>query len=231
MFNIRYISSDLVAMKLLNRLITMSDDKVHNMFKVLIIGDSGVGKSSLLLRYADNKFPLKHQITIGVDFKIRTIKINDEHIKLQIWDTAGQERFRLITNSYYRGAHGVILVYDVTSMKSFQHVKRWLKEIQVNCTTGEVCKLLVGNKNDNPQLKMVPPRDAKAVADMHGMEFIESSAKECYNVEKVFTTIAKQILKQQLKEEGKEWTYAVEESIIISSDPRVENIKLQGPCC
>ncbi|XP_062548994.1 ras-related protein Rab-35-like [Armigeres subalbatus] len=208
-----------------------TDGNVPNVYKLLIIGDSGVGKSSLLLRYADNIFPQQHQITIGVDFKIRTLTIHGERVKLQIWDTAGQERFRLITNSYYRGAHGVVIMYDVTNMRSFQHVKRWLREVEVNCrTTGEVYKLLVGNKNDNPQLKAVPPRDAKAFADLHGMEFIESSARECFNVDKVFKTIAKQLVRRQLKEDGQDWCFLEKESIMLS-DPRVDSIKNQGFCC
>ncbi|XP_056275538.1 ras-related protein Rab-35b isoform X2 [Pseudoliparis swirei] len=110
------------------------------LFKLLIIGDSGVGKSSLLLRFADNTFSGSYITTIGVDFKIRTVEINGEKVKLQIWDTAGQERFRTITSTYYRGTHGVIVVYDVTSAESFVNVKRWLHEINQNCD--DVCRIL-----------------------------------------------------------------------------------------
>ena len=97
-----------------------------HLFKLLIIGDSGVGKSSLLVRFADNTFSGNYITTIGVDFKIRTINVNGERVKLQIWDTAGQERFRTITSTYYRGTHGVIVVYDVTSGESFVNVKRYV---------------------------------------------------------------------------------------------------------
>uniref|UniRef100_A0A8C6PJH6 RAB35, member RAS onco family n=1 Tax=Nothobranchius furzeri TaxID=105023 RepID=A0A8C6PJH6_NOTFU len=110
------------------------------LFKLLIIGDSGVGKSSLLLRFADNTFSGSYITTIGVDFKIRTVELNGEKVKLQIWDTAGQERFRTITSTYYRGTHGVIVVYDVTSAESFVNVKRWLHEINQNCD--DVCRIL-----------------------------------------------------------------------------------------
>ncbi|XP_016114404.1 ras-related protein Rab-35-like [Sinocyclocheilus grahami] len=110
------------------------------LFKLLIIGDSGVGKSSLLLRFADNTFSGSYITTIGVDFKIRTVEINGEKVKLQIWDTAGQERFRTITSTYYRGTHGVIVVYDVSSAESFVNVKRWLHEINQNCD--DVCRIL-----------------------------------------------------------------------------------------
>ncbi|XP_006530563.1 ras-related protein Rab-35 isoform X1 [Mus musculus] len=117
----------------------MARDYDH-LFKLLIIGDSGVGKSSLLLRFADNTFSGSYITTIGVDFKIRTVEINGEKVKLQIWDTAGQERFRTITSTYYRGTHGVIVVYDVTSAESFVNVKRWLHEINQNCD--DVCRIL-----------------------------------------------------------------------------------------
>jgi len=146
-----------------------------HLFKLLMIGDSGVGKSSLLLRFADNTFTGNYITTIGVDFKIRTILINGERVKLQIWDTAGQERFRTITSTYYRGTHGVIVVYDVSSGESFANVKRWLHEIEQNCDV--VNKLLVGNKDDMPDRKVVLTEDAKRFADQMGIQLFETSAR------------------------------------------------------
>ncbi|XP_007439217.1 ras-related protein Rab-35 [Python bivittatus] len=142
-----------------------------------------VGKSSLLLRFADNTFSGSYITTIGVDFKIRTVEINGEKVKLQIWDTAGQERFRTITSTYYRGTHGVIVVYDVTSAESFVNVKRWLHEINQNCD--DVCRILVGNKNDDPERKVVETEDAYKFAGQMGIQLFETSAKENINVEEV----------------------------------------------
>uniref|UniRef100_A0A8D3BL79 Si:dkey-16l2.16 n=1 Tax=Scophthalmus maximus TaxID=52904 RepID=A0A8D3BL79_SCOMX len=118
----------------------MAAKDYNHLFKLLIIGDSNVGKSSLLLRFADNSFSGSYITTIGVDFKIRTVDMEGERVKLQIWDTAGQERFRTITSTYYRNTHGVIIVYDVTNPESFVNVKRWLNEISQNCDN--VCKIL-----------------------------------------------------------------------------------------
>eukprot|EP01054_Gregarina_sp_Poly1_P011427 Gregarina_sp_Poly_1__11426@NODE_976_length_5498_cov_252_990794_g689_i0_p4_GENE_NODE_976_length_5498_cov_252_990794_g689_i0NODE_976_length_5498_cov_252_990794_g689_i0_p4_ORF_typecomplete_len142_score9_96Ras/PF00071_22/2_4e54Roc/PF08477_13/6e28Arf/PF00025_21/6_9e21SRPRB/PF09439_10/1_4e09Gtr1_RagA/PF04670_12/5e09MMR_HSR1/PF01926_23/3_7e06GTP_EFTU/PF00009_27/4_3e05Septin/PF00735_18/0_00014AIG1/PF04548_16/0_00029RsgA_GTPase/PF03193_16/0_15RsgA_GTPase/PF03193_16/6_9e02RsgA_GTPase/PF03193_16/32AAA_22/P len=117
------------------------------LFKLLLIGDSGVGKSCLLLRFADDNYTESYISTIGVDFKIRTIELESKTVKLQIWDTAGQERFRTITSSYYRGAQGIIVVYDVTDRDSFDHVRQWMQEIE-RYAGNDVCRLLVGNKND-----------------------------------------------------------------------------------
>jgi Ras-related protein Rab-35 len=163
-----------------------------HLFKLLIIGDSGVGKSSLLLRFADNTFSGNYITTIGVDFKIRTVEVNGERVKLQIWDTAGQERFRTITSTYYRGTHGVIVVYDVTSGESFANVKRWLHEIDQNCDT--VDRILVGNKNDEPDRKVVLTEDAQRFADQMRIRLFETSAKENINVEEMFMSITRQVL-------------------------------------
>ncbi|XP_006277597.1 ras-related protein Rab-35 isoform X2 [Alligator mississippiensis] len=111
-----------------------------HLFKLLLIGDSGVGKSSLLLRFADNTFSSSFVTTIGVDFRVRTVVLGGLRLRLQVWDTAGQERFRTITSTYYRNAHGVIVVYDVTNPDSFVSVKRWMHEIAENCDS--VCKVL-----------------------------------------------------------------------------------------
>nr|XP_022920414.1 ras-related protein Rab-35-like [Onthophagus taurus] len=169
----------------------MARDYDH-LFKLLIIGDSGVGKSSLLLRFADNTFSGSYITTIGVDFKIRTVNIDGQRIKLQIWDTAGQERFRTITSTYYRGTHGVIVVYDVTNGESFANVKRWLLEIEQNCDV--VNKVLVGNKNDCPDRKVVLTEDAQRFASTMGIQLFETSAKDNINVEEMFISVTKLVL-------------------------------------
>ncbi|CRK98206.1 CLUMA_CG011569, isoform A [Clunio marinus] len=172
----------------------MARDYDH-LFKLLIIGDSGVGKSSLLIRFSDNTFSGSYITTIGVDFKIRTVVINGERVKLQIWDTAGQERFRTITNTYYRGTHGVIVVYDVTNGESFANVKRWLQEIDSNCEV--VNKVLVGNKNDDPQRKVVLTEDAQRFAEQMGIQLFETSAKDNINVEDMFLSITDRVLRHK----------------------------------
>ncbi|CAN6900542.1 BnaC08g48160D [Brassica napus] len=159
--------------------------KSDYLFKLLLIGDSGVGKSCLLLRFADDSYLDSYISTIGVDFKIRTVEQDGKTIKLQIWDTAGQERFRTITSSYYRGAHGIIVTYDVTDQESFNNVKQWLNEID-RYASENVNKLLVGNKCDLTSQKVVSTETAKAFADELGIPFLETSAKNATNVEEAF---------------------------------------------
>uniref|UniRef100_A0A3B4BA68 ZRAB1B, member RAS oncogene family a n=1 Tax=Periophthalmus magnuspinnatus TaxID=409849 RepID=A0A3B4BA68_9GOBI len=166
------------------------------LFKLLLIGDSGVGKSCLLLRFADDTYTESYISTIGVDFKIRTIELDGKTIKLQIWDTAGQERFRTITSSYYRGAHGIIVVYDVTDQESFNNVKQWLQEID-RYASENVNKLLVGNKCDLTTKKVVDYTTAK-FADNLGIPFLETSAKSATNVEQAFMTMAAEIKKRMV---------------------------------
>eukprot|EP01117_Protostelium_nocturnum_P018097 TRINITY_DN74_c0_g1_i1.p1 TRINITY_DN74_c0_g1~~TRINITY_DN74_c0_g1_i1.p1 ORF type:complete len:211 (+),score=76.42 TRINITY_DN74_c0_g1_i1:236-868(+) len=162
------------------------------LFKLLLIGDSGVGKSCLLLRFADNVYTDSYISTIGVDFKIKTLTIDGKTVKLQIWDTAGQERFRTITSSYYRGAHGIIVVYDVTDKVSFNNVKQWLGEID-RYACQSVNRLLVGNKADLKEKKVVDTNEAKEFADSLRISFLETSAKSSENVEEAFLTMTKQI--------------------------------------
>jgi Ras-related protein Rab-1A len=162
------------------------------LFKLLIIGDSGVGKSCLLLRFSDDIFTDSFISTIGVDFKIKTVDIEGVKIKLQIWDTAGQERFRTITSSYYRGAHGIIVVYDVTDQKSFDNITKWLKEIDT-FAGGQVQKLLVGNKCDLVNERNVTQEQGKALAEGLKIPFVETSAKSSTNVEQAFLMMAKDI--------------------------------------
>lgn len=170
----------------------MAGPEYDYLFKLLLIGDSGVGKSCLLLRFADHTYTESYISTIGVDFKIRTIDLDGKTIKLQIWDTAGQERFRTITSSYYRGAHGIIIVYDVTDAESFNNVKQWLSEIERYACEG-VSKLLVGNKCDLVNKKQVDFNTAKEFADKLNIPFLETSAKNATNVEKAFLTMAAEI--------------------------------------
>merc|ERR1712086_348415 len=164
------------------------------LFKLLLIGDSGVGKSCLLLRFADDTYTETYISTIGVDFKIRTVEIDGKVIKLQIWDTAGQERFRTITSSYYRGAHGIIVVYDVTEMETFHAVERWMTEIE-RFAGPEVNKMLVGNKCDMVSKKVVDFAQAKEFADGHSIPFFETSAKDNQNVEQAFLDLTRDIKK------------------------------------
>ena len=171
------------------------------LFKLLLIGDSGVGKSCLLLRFADDTYTDSYISTIGVDFKIRTISLEGKTIKLQIWDTAGQERFRTITSSYYRGAHGIMIVYDVTDMDSFNNIKVWLQEID-KYANEQVIKVLIGNKSDMPN-KVVTSDMAQQLAKDYNMEWMETSAKDSNNVEDSFLLMAKQIKDKMANQQQK----------------------------
>jgi len=162
------------------------------LFKLLLIGNSAVGKSSLLLRFSDNIFNESFLPTIGVDFKIRTFDLNGRTVKLQIWDTAGQERFKTITSSYYKGAHGIILVYDITDKQSFRDIDNWLTEVEKHAHEN-VNKLLVGNKCDLEQNRQVSYEEGKAYADQLGIKFLETSAKNSVNVESAFFAMANEI--------------------------------------
>ena len=128
--------------------------------KLLLIGDSAIGKTSLLLRYMDDRFSQSFVSTIGIDFKVKLLELDGQKVRLQIWDTAGQERFRTITSSYYRGAHGIIIVYDITDRESFDNVKQWLNEID-RYACENVNKLLVGNKSDMDSKRQVETQEAK----------------------------------------------------------------------
>lgn len=195
------------------------------LFKLLLIGDSGVGKSCLLLRFADDTYTESYISTIGVDFKIRTIELDGKTIKLQIWDTAGQERFRTITSSYYRGAHGIIVVYDITDQESFNNVKQWLQEID-RYACENVNKLLVGNKCDLTAKRAVETAAAKEYADQLGIPFLETSAKSSTNVEQAFLTMASEIKSRMGPVQGAGGAPAVR---ITGSQPVQD--KKSGGCC
>lgn len=162
-----------------------------SIMKILLIGDSGVGKSCLLVRFVEDKFNPSFITTIGIDFKIKTVDINGKKVKLQLWDTAGQERFRTITTAYYRGAMGIILVYDVTDERTFANIKQWFKTVNEHAND-EAQLLLVGNKSDM-DTRVVTTEQGEALAKELGLPFIESSAKNDDNVNEIFFTLARLI--------------------------------------
>uniref|UniRef100_A0A672JRS3 small monomeric GTPase n=1 Tax=Salarias fasciatus TaxID=181472 RepID=A0A672JRS3_SALFA len=168
------------------------DDEYDYLFKVVLIGDSGVGKSNLLSRFTRNEFNLESKSTIGVEFATRSIQVDGKTVKAQIWDTAGQERYRAITSAYYRGAVGALLVYDIAKHLTYENVERWLKELRDHADSNIVI-MLVGNKSDLRHLRAVPTDEARAFAEKNGLSFLETSALDSTNVEMAFQTILTEI--------------------------------------
>ncbi|GFH56651.1 hypothetical protein CTEN210_13127 [Chaetoceros tenuissimus] len=162
------------------------------LFKYIIIGDTGVGKSCLLLQFTDKRFQPVHDLTIGVEFGARMVNIDNKQVKLQIWDTAGQESFRSITRSYYRGAAGALLVYDITRRDTFKHLSVWLEEARQH-SQSNMTIMLIGNKNDLEHRRAVSFEEGKAFADANGLIFMETSAKTAFNVEQAFINTAEKI--------------------------------------
>ncbi|CAL9154841.1 unnamed protein product [Musa hybrid cultivar] len=169
-----------------------ADDDYDYLFKVVLIGDSGVGKSNLLSRFTRDEFSLESKSTIGVEFATRSIRVEDKVIKAQIWDTAGQERYRAITSAYYRGAVGALVVYDITRHVTFENIERWLKELRDH-TDSNIVIMLVGNKADLRHLRAVNTEDAKEFSEKENAFFMETSALESMNVENAFTEVLTQI--------------------------------------
>eukprot|EP00461_Guttulinopsis_vulgaris_P000388 UN00388 len=186
------------------------------LIKLLLIGDSGVGKSCLLLRFSDDAFTSSFITTIGIDFKIKTIDLDGKRIKLQIWDTAGQERFRTITTAYYRGAMGILLVYDVTDEQSFQNIRTWIRNIEQHASQS-VSKILVGNKSDMDQDKQVETARAQRLADEYNIQLFEASAKNNINVTESFVHIAKEI-KHRLMDSAPSSGGASSDSVDVDSE-------------
>ena len=181
------------------------DNEYDYLFKVVLIGDSGVGKSNLLSRFTRNEFSLDSKSTIGVEFATKSIVAEGKTIKAQIWDTAGQERYRAITSAYYRGAVGALLVYDLTKHATFENVERWLKELRDHAEANIVV-MLVGNKSDLKPQRAVPTEEAMAMAEQHNLAFIETSALDASGVDIAFQNILTEIYrlmnKKQLASEG-----------------------------
>ncbi|OIR58790.1 MAG: Ras-related protein Rab-10 [Amphiamblys sp. WSBS2006] len=163
--------------------------------KLLIIGDSGVGKSSILLRFCEDEFAPSFISTIGIDFKMCDLRVGESEVRLQIWDTAGQERFRTITTSYYRGAMGIVLVYDTTNEKSFANINNWLSNVEVYCSE-DVPMVLVGNKVDEDKKRRVQHGEGEELAQKIGVDFFETSAKTNTNIDELFAALSKKVLEK-----------------------------------
>ncbi|XP_067652993.1 ras-related protein Rab-8B-like isoform X2 [Haliotis asinina] len=164
-----------------------ADSTFDKPYKILMIGDSGVGKQELMLHFVKD-----NEQKVGIDFKIRTIELDGKKIKLQIWDTAGQERFRTITTAYYRGAMGIMLVYDITNEKSFENIRNWIRNIEEHASK-DVEKMILGNKCDMNDRRQVSKEKGEQLAVEHGIKFMETSAKASNNVEEAFFTLARDI--------------------------------------
>ena len=169
----------------------MTEDIVY---KVLLLGDSTVGKTCFLLRYCDKTFQDAHLSTIGLDYRLKTMTLkNKKNVKLQIWDTAGQDRFRAITKNYYKGANGIILIYDVTNLQTYENVKNWITQIREE-TNPNVIIYLAGNKIDIPEEeRAVKTEEGKEIADEYKLQFKETSAKDGINVNEVFQELVEKI--------------------------------------
>ncbi|XP_077245636.1 ras-related protein RABA3-like [Tasmannia lanceolata] len=172
---------------------TVSDpERIDYVFKIVVIGDSAVGKTQILARFTKDEFSFDSKSTIGVEFQTRTLSIKNKLIKAQIWDTAGQERYRAVTSAYYRGALGAMLVYDITKRQTFDHVARWVDELRAHADNSIVI-MLIGNKSDLTDLRAVPTENAIEFAEDQGLFFSETSALNGENVEKAFFRLIEEI--------------------------------------
>ncbi|AYV82031.1 MAG: Ras-like protein Rab-11A [Homavirus sp.] len=165
------------------------------LYKIVLIGDSGVGKSNLLSRFTRNEFYTDTKSTIGVEFATRTITVDNKTIKAQIWDTAGQERYRAITSAYYRGAVGALLVYDISKGTTFRNVTKWMNELKEN-TASNIVIMLVGNKSDLRHLREVSTEEGNDLSRKNGLYFLETSALDSSNVELAFQNVVSEIYHQ-----------------------------------
>ncbi|CAN4105084.1 unnamed protein product [Withania somnifera] len=198
------------------------DDEYDYLFKLVLIGDSGVGKSNLLSRFTKNEFNLESKSTIGVEFATKSLNVDGKVIKAQIWDTAGQERYRAITSAYYRGAVGALLVYDVTRHVTFENVTRWLKELRDH-TDPNIVVMLLGNKSDLRHLVAVSTDEAQSLAERESLYFMETSALEATNVENAFTEVLTQIYRIV----SKKAVEAGDEGATSSAPPKGQTINIK----
>ncbi|KAK4353741.1 hypothetical protein RND71_025935 [Anisodus tanguticus] len=216
------------------------EKKEDYLFKIVLIGDSAVGKSNLLARFARDEFYPNSKSTIGVEFQTQKMDINGKEIKAQIWDTAGQERFRAVTSAYYRGAVGALLVYDISRRLTFDNIGRWLNELQTHSDMNVVI-ILVGNKSDLKDAREVTTAEGKTLAEAKGLFFIETSALDSSNVTSAFQTVVREIYnilsrkviqsqELQKKDSGR---LANGKTVVLQADENQETVAEtnKGGCC
>lgn len=210
------------------------DDDYDYLFKVVLIGDSGVGKSNLLSRFTRNEFCLESKSTIGVEFATRSIQVDGKTIKAQIWDTAGQERYRAITSAYYRGGVGALLVYDITKNVTFENVERWLKELRDHADA-QIVIMLVGNKSDLRHLRSVQTELAQQFCEKERLSFIETSALESTNVElafqRILTEIYHRVSKKALDADDNPHQPSTGVKIVVSPENDTAAANKKPACC
>ncbi|CAK8695573.1 unnamed protein product [Clavelina lepadiformis] len=208
--------------------------RAEHVCKVVMIGDSGVGKTCVIRRFIDNEFSYNFVATIGIDFKIRMMNVNGKYVKVQIWDTAGQERFRSITTAYYRGAKGVIIMYDITNQKSFENVTKWIVNFS-RWAEDDVERLLIGNKCDKEDMRLVERIEGEQLAKQSEMMFSETSAKDDVNVDHAFMQLLTKIIDKEtkankIKNEGINKTKTEDKAIVL--DRKTSNGEAEKrKCC
>ncbi|KAJ3441834.1 ras-related protein raba1f-like [Anaeramoeba flamelloides] len=205
------------------------EDDYDFLFKIVLVGDSGVGKSNLLSRFCRNEFDLESRSTIGVEFATKTITIDKKIIKAQIWDTAGQERYRAITSAYYRGAVGALLVYDITKYLSFENCQTWLDELKEN-SSQDIKIMSIGNKLDLKHLRAVPTEKSKTFSEENSISFIETSALDSTNVDEAFKQLLNEIYMSTVSNEDQVKTEKVKGSttVVVENTDNKKDTKSRG---
>ena len=193
--------------------------------RVMLIGDSNVGKTSIIKRYCKNQFSPSYISTVGIDFETKYLKINGKMVNLQIWDTAGQERYKVLAKNYFKNSDGFIIVYDITDKKTFNNVANWITQIKESASEN-VKSVLLGNKSDLDQLRQVETIDGKNLADNYHFKFYETSAQKGYNINKVFVDLVKEFLNDDNFVNDSERTSSLSEQRTLST---ARNKKIK--CC
>lgn len=188
------------------------------LFRLLLLGDSGVGKTCMLRRFTESEFDASHISTIGVDFKMKTLDIDGVKVRVQIWDTAGQERYQTITKQYYRRAQGIIFVYDITNAPSFQHLAKWVSDVD-EFVPDKVQRIMVGNKSDEELRRQVTREQGRKLAENYGMEFFESSASDSSNIIESFTRVTELVLQAHKRDV---------ETLLGSLDDYLDQVDVEG---